>query len=871
MIKHTIVLTSTYKNVDTLKSLAALGNTSFNVRYMSTLELARHLLMLSGKVIKSKFISNDDLAALLYHDVKKIPYFEKLTYNDILGLIDSINDLRRCIPDDERKVIIDKLPKDEFQNKNAAIIEFYDLFIKTLTSKDNNFIDEVGTIRYAYENISSFPNIDFVIYEGDRILDYKLDMALLAKASGRDIVPTKINEGVPLHIDSYTKSFSQDNEIEDILDYIYKHDLPFDQCLIAASEIKDYSNILNNYHDLLGFPLTIGVGDNIIETHPGRLFSIVNDYMDNNYHVDYLKKVIYDECFNIGKFKEEIRIPDSFDDLNKGVHYHHQISFDTIVTTVGDLRLSFDEKSNEEKLKKYLDLLDRYTAEKIDEEDIARRVKEIPFVTAFKDVLNKGLLNFINEYCYIVDESADENARDKVVKGLTYERKYSIPHSDIVKNIFLQNVGKRSPKPGTLYFTSIANASSVLRKHLFVVGLSSNNFPGKRKEDPILLDRDYEAFGVNNASNRAIENNKNSFFNLLALANKQGSSIHLSYASYNSVTLKTQNASSVVFEAYQKENGVSKTIKNFEDEFKNNKNKFRTVEFFMTNLLPIADIGRAVTDNKQVDYDKPNPPDPNRIIAVPLTVLNKALSASDIEIFVQCPYMFYLSRILKVEQPEDVDIFELIPANDYGTLAHSLLEGLNKSKTSLDEFLKISGDRFDDYFIIHHTDNIPLKINTKKEFLEMMKNAYDMEETSRNIREKEIYAEYEDSGIKIHGFPDKVVMNSNGEGYVVDYKTGRKVKHSINDLRTLIQCIVYSYLVEKKRKIPVVGFEFRYLRTGDRISIAHDPQKMGECYLTLDSVIKEIKNCYDSGSFPSKSNKKVCGSCFYRDVCMKRM
>ena len=866
MIKQTIVLSSSYKEAEVLKSLASFGDTSFNTRYFSTLELARYLLQLSGKVIKQRFIKNDDLSAILYHEVKKIPYFEKLSYNDILGLVDSVNDLRRYIVDHEADVVYEKLPRDKFVNKNDAIIEFYDLMMDVLES--NNYIDEVGTIRYAYENISSFPNIDFVIYEGDKLLEYGLDMALINNAKGGTVVPTKLDEG-DIKIDSYTKAFSQVNEIEDILNYIYKNNIPFDQCLIASAETNDYSNILINYRDLLKFPLTIGVGQNIIETNPGRLFSIVIDYLENNYHTDYLKKIIYDECFDIERFKKDLLIPESFDEMNKGLDYHRQVSLDSILTSIGDLKLTFDDPNgNNDKLDKYTSLLERYSKEGIEKESIKRRLLELPFINSYKEMINRGLSEFMEKYSRVVDPITDQNGLDKILKGLFYEEEFRIPFVDMVKTIFLQNVGKRAPQPGTLYFTSISNASSCLRKHLFVTGLSSNNYPGKRKEDPIILDRDYEAFGVRDASNREIENNKNAFFNLIKLANKKDVNIHLSYAFYNSTSLKTQNASSVIFETYKLENGKDKTIKDLEEEYKNNKDKFRTIEYFSSDILPISNIGRELMNNNKVKYADPKEKEEDKIITMPLKVLNKALSASDIECFAQCPYQFYLSRVLKIPQPEEIDIFELIPANEYGTLAHSLLESLDKNKTSLDEFLKECGQRFDDYFVMHYTDNIPLKNKEKEEFLKMMANAYEMEENTKGIREKEIYTEYEDSGIKLHGFPDKVMMTSTGEGFIVDYKTGRKVKHNLADPKSLIQCIVYSYLVEKGRGIPVTGFEFRYLRSKDRVGFVSNPDKKAVCYLILDAIIKEIKNSYDTGVFTPDTS--ACKHCYNKDICMKR-
>ena len=157
MLKETIIVASNISEAEKLKSLAVFGKKTFNTRYMSTYELALYLLQRSGVVVPHTFIANDDLSALLYQDVRKIPYFSSFTYNDILGLIDTINDLRHYIEGDEDKVILDKLPNDKFVAKNKAVKEFYILFKSTLVN--NNLIDELGIIRYALNSTKTFDNI----------------------------------------------------------------------------------------------------------------------------------------------------------------------------------------------------------------------------------------------------------------------------------------------------------------------------------------------------------------------------------------------------------------------------------------------------------------------------------------------------------------------------------------------------------------------------------------------------------------------------------------------------------------------------------------------------------------------------------------
>lgn len=878
LTKQTVVLSSNIGEADKLRSLASFGKALFNVRYMSTLELARYLLQLSGITIDKRFVSNDDLAAIMYKDIKKINYFKNFSYSDILNLVNSVNDLRRYIVSDEPKEI-KKLPLDKFVNKNKAILEYYELLMNTL---GDEYIDEIGTIRYAYEHISSITGVNFVIYEGDSLLGYSLDMALLNKANGGPVAPTKIGDDRPTKIDGYMKAFSQVNEVENILSYIYKHHLPFDQCLIASAETKDYSNVLTNYSDLLQFPLTIGVGKNIIETNPGKLFSIIIDFDNNNYHTEYLKRIIFDECFNIDKFKSDLSVPsDDFAAINKGLDYRYRVSLDSIVTTVGDLRLSFDNpQENNKRLKNYKELIDKYSKEQVDPDSTKRRETEFVFVQAFVEVLNKGLYNFIESYSKVDGSPADKNALDKILKLLHYESKYGVKHEDVVKSVFLQNVGRKSPNPSSLYFTSINNAASALRKHLFIIGLSSNNYPGGSKENAIILDRDYQAFGVNEASNREVENNKNAYFSLIKLANYLDCEVHLSYAYYNSETLKMQNASSVVFETYKLENGDNKTLKDFNDEFyekkangkkqKRTTGKYIDVEYFQSDILPVSKIGRTLSDNLKIEY-KPvaNVSNPNINGQIPASYKKKKLSASSIVQYAECPYKFYLSKILGIEQPEKINIYELIPANEYGTLAHYLLETLDKKNTNLDTFLQRCAQMFDEYFIIHYTDNVSLKDEEKSEFLQMMTIAYILEENDPSvIKEEDIEIEYKKTGLTIHGLPDKVIRLSNGQHYVIDYKTGKSNKYNLKKFETIAQCVVYSYLVQSKLKLPVDGFEFRCIRINSKTSSFDDSKTMTEYFNDLDIVMNNIEQSYNTGEFTP--NLDHCKNCWHTDVCPRR-
>lgn len=867
MIKQTIILTNNINESEKLKSLSLLGEKTFNTRYMSTLDLANHLLELSGITHNLLFISNDDLSAIIYKDVKNIKYFEKLSFDDVLHLVNSINELRRHIVKNESESIHDLLPMDVFKEKNEAIIKAYDAMMVAINSR--GAIDEVGIIRFALENIKAFPDINFVIYENSSVLDYSLDMALLDKAHGSVVKPTKIcDPNTPLHIDSYLKAFGQTNEIESVISYIYKNKIPFDQCVIASAETNDYSNVLRNYADVLKFPLTIGTGTILIETNPGKLFSMINDWIDSHYHSDYLKVMINDLSFNVDKLKEHLMIPDSFDDINKQLEYPEQISFDSIVKTVGDLRMSFDASFNNKKLENYKNLLNEYNDKQYNKENTDRRLAEIPYVERFVETLNEGMINFIKEYSKITDEPKDLNAILKIAKALVFEG-FGIPYNELKKTIFNQKVGRQSSEVGKLYFTSISNASSALRPYLFIVGLSSNNFPGSSKEDSFLLDRDFEAFGVSNYSNKDIESNKNSFFNLIKEAKKHDVHIHLSYAYYNSQTLKEQNASSVVFETYKLENGDKKTIKDLEDEF-GKSSKYRVVEYFDNHLLPVDQIGNAINENKKIKFEKLEMDPTEQQVELDF-MLNKAkgFSASAVTQYAKCPYLFYLAQVLRIPQPEEIDIYQIIPPNDLGTMAHYLLENLDKTVIkNPEEFGKVASKAFDDYLIMHQADNMTLANKAKDEFVDMMKTAYVMEGNDKTLFREEDITCVHPSGIRIHGFPDKVVENPDGTVTIIDYKTGRAISHDASDIPSMIQCTIYSFIVEERKKRHVSGFEYWYLRHNTRIFSGDDGKTMTDHYNNLNTVLNNLFNSLKSGTFtPNHSN---CDNCYYKDVCPRK-
>lgn len=867
MLKSVIVLTNSIDESEKIKSLASFNESTFDLRYMSALELAEYLLQLSGITYKQTFVRNDLLGAMIYKQIKEIPYFSLFTYNDISLLLSTLEDVRYRIVDNEYDEFLNRLPTDKFVTKNEAIKKAYKLITNYL--KDNNYIDEVGVVRFALENAKPQPNIEFVRYEKSHLRP--LELALLNKAAGKEVSESSVGDSSKnTFIETYTKAFGQSNEIEDIIHHIYREGLKFDECLIASAEETNYANVLNNYKDLLKAPIILGVGKSVLSTNPGKLYSLINDWEKNHHHKDFLLKIVNSEYFDAEKFKRDLTLPEDLSDLNAGLDWHHKISLESITETIGDLKITFD--NSQENMNKYLayhDVIQKYVREKYDEKENNSRYASLRFVQYFIEIINKGLINFLKEYSLKIDEKVDGNALDKIVTALTYEKDYGISPEDVKKMIFSQKVGREKPQPGNLYFTSISRAASCLRKHLFIVGLSSNNFPGKNIENPIILDRDYEQFGLPQASAQGIETNRDAYFSLIDEAMKYGVKVYLSWSCYNEETLKGQNPSSVVFGTYQSEHEEQKTLDDFEKEFKTNKEKFRYIEYFENELLPIKNIGKAVADNKDIKFENVPSKEEIKEISMEIFKSKSGFSASAIGNYAKCPYMFFLQNILGIQSDKEIDPTEIIPANDYGTLAHGLLETLDKKKISKDEFLNRASQRFDEYLIIHPTDNLSLAKLAKDDFIKTMDNAYEMETSAEVVSAEEDFSYTHETGIRIHGFPDKVISFKPGHYYVVDYKTGRKVKHDVDSPADMSQCTIYSYLFSKYKKGAIIdGFEYRYIRTKDVVTSADSGQNMDYHYAKLTEILTEFKQSLETGVF--LPNQKHCHDCFIKEKCRNR-
>lgn len=150
----------------------------------------------------------------------------------------------------------------------------------------------------------------------------------------------------------------------------------------------------------------------------------------------------------------------------------------------------------------------------------------------------------------------------------------------------------------------------------------------------------------------------------------------------------------------------------------------------------------------------------------------------------------------------------------------------------------------------------------------MMETAYDMDPHREvALQEEDIHCTHE-SGVRIHGYPDRVEKLEDGTYLIVDFKSGRKAVHVQDDIETCLQVVIYAYLMEQ-RGFKVSGGEYRYLRLGETVTCRYDDDMKRQ----LLERLEQFKSSMLSGSFPigetGEDGSDPCRYCKYESVCGK--
>ena len=829
-MNETIIFAPSCRGTELIRTLARFGKNTLGVRVEGATGLSRIALMRSGISVQETFLPRREEPSVYNAFLNQIPYFAAASYADCEQLASAIFSIRSLIPEQEEETVRDTLSGGEFQNKNLALAEAYTQYQKSL--QDNQFIDTIGLIRKTIAEANPL-TADFLILKEYPLSP--LEKSLLQKLSGGNYQEIRLidlfekQESAISEI-VMTDAYGASNEVEDILGYIYQNNLPLDQCVIAVADSSSYAQLIYDESLQYNIPVSFGNGIPIINSNPAELLKLYNEWDTKGFHgVNALEKLLTSEALD----RQTLGLT--------GIH--------KICKVAGQLRISSNGKENEKRIQAYRGTI-------TNDEDL----ETLNQVTHLAEELAKGCRYFISTYSMIREGFAgrvDRSAIGVITNTLDAYTKFSENDiSLIIPDLLAKTVCSEISHEGELYVSSISNALASLRPHLFVAGLSASIFPGSPKENYLLLDSDYLLFGneteVPTSANR-IRDKKEKLLELLQVASALGVNIRMSYAGYQLAEHKEDNPSSVLFEIYQAAHPDA-SIETF-------RKSLRHTGFFDHVLSGVSKIGQAY--NRNIIGEADAAPEQEEI---QMADLEKAWSPSALEIFFSCPRRFYLTRILKIQEPEDDDPFTVINADQLGTLAHTQMDHLAEKHVSKKEFLKRAENDFDDFLKSRPPLHPEAVTREKQAFLKMMENAYDGDPGNEVLSAEDKWTVEHESGVKLFGYPDRIEKVDDEHCMIADYKTKRKIDHVEDDVDTCLQVLLYAYMAEKQG-IPVTSCEYRYIRRNDSVTCQYN-DAIKEA---LARKLEYFKQCLETSNYPCNPGKEDenCKYCKCAGICGK--
>lgn len=832
-------------------TLAYHNKSSFNVRFLTSVELAREALLRNGKMSEKEFVSRSDEPVYYKQIVDSIDYFKTTKLADIKNINQTINAIRQLVFDNEEE-IKEKLQQGIFKEKNNALYEVYKKYNDRLNNE--NKIDTIGLIRNAISNCIDVEINTLKEFELQP-LDYRLINSISNDVKQISIFDLFNLDKKNINITAYKNCYGSSNEVGNIIDDIFTNN-NLDQCVVACGDYQTYSQIFYDYACKYKIDISFENGLSLINSYPGKLLKQYYYWIsDGNFGWLPFNDLIHSPYFNFELF-------DSLVISNNEKEFDHNKFYEKLAK----LRLTNNLDINKQRILDYKksisreDINDNYKLEKyIDGFEIIAKELALPI----EEFLNKYYVaRKQNEFEIKFDEAAITTIINEIKSihniGLTIT-------DDVIETILKKPVYRQGNKPGKLHITTIENALSSLRNTLYVCGLSSTIYPGSPKENPLLLDADLEIFKNEQLTSKGkIKQKREALFNLIDLASSLNNKIYLSYPGLNVSELKNNNASSLLYEIYKRENGDDKSLDDFKKEIK-------TIQYFEPKLSKTIAIGEAYNKSKNIVYNALNKSNNNNA-----SLDIGKYSPSALNTFFNCKKQFFYQNLLKINVQDDYNPYEVISASEQGTLAHALMEYLADHRMPKEDFLKLSDEVFDEYMKI----SVPLVKESiqkaKEEFVEMLSNGFDMDEANPrelDFKEEDQDVVHEQTGIIIHGYPDRVEKTKEGKAVIVDFKTERdKNAHLKDDINTCLQVLIYAYIVENKMSRQIDHCEYRMLRfdKNNIVTCKYDKEMKD----LLNQKLIEFKDAIDSGDFSIEpmtidEEKEKCKYCKYGAICGK--
>lgn len=458
----------------------------------------------------------------------------------------------------------------------------------------------------------------------------------------------------------------------------------------------------------------------------------------------------------------------------------------------------------------------KYFFNNLDNENILNVIEnkfDIENNKTYLNIYNK-LIDLINNFYWIdnlidVKEIMIEEA--KSIKLPSTHMEHEIKIIDIYDNVFSDN------------------------DYVFLMNFNNTIFPKIKKDEDYISDNIKP--NILDTSKEENENNKNALLNSinniknLTITYKLSSSFNNYYPSY--LVEEISNVKKINFKISNYSNLSNKLL--FAKRL-DNLIKFNEKDDTLPTLNNTYKIDYKTYDNKFTGLIDKN-------------TSNNIFSYSNISTYLKCPFQFYLSNILNINEfDETIDTF-------IGKLFHECLDlylkDQNKDIDELyDNYVKENlSDNLNNNRNLFFIEKLKEEIHTiidiiKEQYKNIDSNFYELHEEKIKINTNDINLNTKVNAI-LKGFVDKCIIIDNNV-FIIDYKTGTsdKIDRNLFEFGLNIQLPIYMYLLETTDKnLNVAGIYLQHILTGNNRKVLNKSSKdIRKNELKLDGITLNDEN-----------------------------
>ena len=837
------LVTSDLNGTELLRSLALRGISTFAFRVVSAAELAETALIRCGRLPEGKRMRLSEQRFVTGALMQRAEYFARaFSFGDAGRLTDTLNSMRLRFAADEARGLREALPKGEFADKNAALLEVYELYNRWL--EENGRFDDVCLIRFAAEHADG---MDAEILIPAEFPLTPLEEALAARLSGgkhRAVSLQEIYGTEPsgaLRLDSLTEVYGPVNEADRVIRDICDSGAPPDRCVVAVTDPAVYGQLFYDMAMEKGIPAALCCGIPVSNTRPAGLLSLWEKWNGAGFRgVDALQAMVFSDTFNYPALAEEVN--------RGGTGEDGPVSLRRLTELAGGMRFGPDAEANESRISAWEKTLSESSEELRLVEPLRRLGRE----------LGVPCDRFLKKYAGIRIHPAagalDRLALSAILDTLDLAGRYPglVTMEDMIPMALEQTVGAEPAQPGKLAVTTIAGALSVQRDHLYILGLSADKFPGKPKENALALDSDWELLPCPETaptSRRRVEKTLDGLTALIRLAASLGADVHAYWPDYDPAELKELIPSSAVYRLRDEFPGVKEEKEGYFPAVYN--------RAYAAGRLYLRDARITPEERKEETVGEAGA-DPEQ----------REWSPTAIDTWYGCKRQFLYRYILHLDIPESDDPMAVISPADTGSLAHHLMEILAAERPGEAAFHDMASAMFDEFLAARPPMDPHAAEKEKERFVRMMDAARRQDPGRETVLAEEWLRSTHPCGLRLSGRPDRVEADGNGGHIVVDFKTGRRVAHVQDDPKTCRQALIYAWMLQQAG-MRTAYCEYRYLRRSAGVTCGTGPAVMGQ----LEEDLARFYNGLKAGDFAREDGyakeckDSDCKRCVYYGIC----